>query len=134
MKSTWMEAALTHTLPQVVPIRNTVLIKSDGTAVAVGSNSGQCDLPALDGGVTYTYVAVGAYHTVLLRSDGTAVAGGNNMYGQSALPTLDVLRYISPSPPQTASSRGDPAARYSQREAGARVIDCARARLRCSAS
>ena len=33
---------------------HTVLLRSDGPAVACGSNfDGQCDLPALDGGRTY---------------------------------------------------------------------------------
>ena len=39
--------------------------------VACGrSAQGQCDVPALEGGLTYTYVAAGGLHTVLLRSDG----------------------------------------------------------------
>ena len=39
---------------------HTVLLRSDGTAAAFGDNDdGQCDLPALDGGLTYTQAAAG---------------------------------------------------------------------------
>merc|ERR1712045_44026 len=65
-------------------------LRSDGTAVACGSNSyGRCIIPALDGGVTYTQVAAGLRHTVLLRSDGTAAACGGNSEGQCNIPALD---------------------------------------------
>lgn len=70
---------------------HTALIRSDGTAVACG-NYGRCTLPkipALDGDLTYTQVAVGSNHIVLLKSDGTAVACGNNTVGQCNLPALD---------------------------------------------
>ena len=69
---------------------HTVLLTSDGAAVACGSNHhGQCAIPALDTGLSYTHVAAGRNHTVLLRSDGTAVACGENCAGQCNLPTLD---------------------------------------------
>ncbi|CAK0790759.1 unnamed protein product [Prorocentrum cordatum] len=69
---------------------HTVLLRSDGTAVAFGSNDrGQCAVPALDGGLSYTQVAAGWAHTVLLRSDGTAVAFGSNREGQCSVPALD---------------------------------------------
>jgi len=69
---------------------HTVLLRSDGTAVACGrQGNGQCNIPALDDGLTYTQVAAGDYHTVLLRCDGTAVACGNNKYGQCNIPALD---------------------------------------------
>ncbi|CAK0816528.1 unnamed protein product, partial [Prorocentrum cordatum] len=69
---------------------HTVLLRSDGTAVAFGSNDrGQCAVPALDGGLSYTQVAAGGAHTVLIRSDGTAVAFGWNLYGRCAVPALD---------------------------------------------
>jgi len=69
---------------------HTVLLRSDGTAVACGLNDeGQCDLPALEEGVIYTQIAAGAFHTVLLRSDGTAVACGRNNEGQCDLPALE---------------------------------------------
>ncbi|CAK0798807.1 unnamed protein product [Prorocentrum cordatum] len=65
----------------------TVLLGSDGTAVACGDNEeGQCELPAQDGGETYSQVAAGAQRTALLRSDGTAVACGENFFGQCELP------------------------------------------------
>ncbi|CAK0907181.1 unnamed protein product, partial [Prorocentrum cordatum] len=69
--------------------RHTVLLRSDGTAVACGYNDeGQCDIPALVGDVTYTQVAAGGRHTVLLRSDGTAMACGYNDEGQCDIPAL----------------------------------------------
>ncbi|CAK0901333.1 unnamed protein product [Prorocentrum cordatum] len=62
---------------------------SDGTAAACGLNfAGQCDVPALPAGLTYTQVAAGGGHTVLLRSDGTAAACGLNGDGQCDLPAL----------------------------------------------
>ncbi|CAK0819108.1 unnamed protein product [Prorocentrum cordatum] len=69
--------------------RHTVLLRSDGSAVACGGNEdGQCDLPALTGALAYTQVAAGEWHTVLLRSDGSAVACGGNDDGQCDLPAL----------------------------------------------
>ena len=59
-----------------------VLLRSDGQAVACGSNSkGQCDLPVLEEGMSYTHMSAFGSHTVLLRSDGQAVACGFNHYG-----------------------------------------------------
>ena len=50
----------------------TVGLKSDGTVVAVGSNSlGQCDV---EGWTDIVAVSAGARHTVGLKSDGTVVA------------------------------------------------------------
>ena len=44
--------------------------------VAVGSNEdGQCDIPDLEEGVSYKYVAAGSQHTVLLTSDGKVSRG-----------------------------------------------------------
>ncbi len=60
--------------------RHTAGVKSDGTAVAVGSNDdGQCDV---GGWTDITQVAAGWVHTVGLKSDGTAVAAGHNVQGQ----------------------------------------------------
>ena len=79
---------------------HTVLLKSDGTAVACGRNDhGQCNIPALKEGVSYTNVAVvhtsTAHHTVLLKSDGSAVACGCNLYGQCDIPELPKgIRYV----------------------------------------
>merc|ERR1712159_978354 len=78
---------------------HTVLLKSDGTAVACGHNrNGQCSIPPLDEGLTYTQVAAGACHTVLLKSDGTAVACGNNRKGQCSIPPLEAAWYIASRP------------------------------------
>jgi hypothetical protein len=58
--------------------------------VACGSNHyGQCDIPLLDEGISYTQVSAGCTHTVLLRSDGTAVASGGNFFGECNIPRLD---------------------------------------------
>ena len=55
---------------------HTVGLKSDGTVVAIGSNSNyQCEVN------TWTdiiQIAAGGCHTVGLKSDGTVVAAGNN--------------------------------------------------------
>ncbi|PRC57858.1 hypothetical protein C6A85_31430, partial [Mycobacterium sp. ITM-2017-0098] len=65
----------------------TVLLRSDGTAVAFGNNeAGKLNIPPLPAGITYTQVATNGYHTVLLRSDGTAVAVGNNGTGALSIP------------------------------------------------
>eukprot|EP00438_Fugacium_kawagutii_P033990 Skav211205 [mRNA] locus=scaffold934:24465:25352:- [translate_table: standard] len=69
---------------------HTVLLRSDGCAVACGNDDdGQCQIPPLDNGVTYTQVAAGFRHTVLLRSDGFAVACGYNDDGQCDIPPLE---------------------------------------------
>jgi alpha-tubulin suppressor-like RCC1 family protein/ABC-type branched-subunit amino acid transport system substrate-binding protein len=55
-------------------------LKSDGTVVAVGSNSwGQCDVGGWTGIIQ---VAAGWAHTVGVKSDGTVVAVGLNNWGQ----------------------------------------------------
>ena len=74
-----------------------MLLRSDGSAVACGENGeGQCDLPALGAGLSYTQVAAGGDFTVLLRSDGSAVACGWNGAGQCDLPALGAgLSYVA---------------------------------------
>jgi len=65
----------------------TVLLQSDGTVVARGLNeNGQCDIPPLEKGLSYTQVSAGLYHTVLLRSDGSVVACGLNSNRQCNIP------------------------------------------------
>ena len=62
---------------------HSVLLRSDGAAVACGDNRlGQCNIPDLVEGVTYTHVDTGTDHTVLLASDGAAVACGRNDDGE----------------------------------------------------
>ena len=59
--------------------RHTVLLKTDGLAVAVGNDvEGYCEIPPLALGENYTQAVAGCMHTVLLKSDGTAVACGLN--------------------------------------------------------
>ena len=69
---------------------HTVLLRSDGQAVVCGWNSdGQCNIPLLGEGISYSQVSAGNSHTVLLRSDGQAVACGQNSYRQCNIPPLD---------------------------------------------
>ena len=57
--------------------------------MACGRNGvGQCDIPALAEGVTYTQISSGSDHTLLLLSDGTAVACGSDFDGQCSIPAL----------------------------------------------
>ena len=57
--------------------------------VACGLNSdGQCSLPPLDEGVSYSQVSAAGLHTVLLRSDGQAVACGFYSHGKDGIPPL----------------------------------------------
>jgi len=59
---------------------HTVGLKTDGTVVAVGSNTyGECDVASWSG---IQQVAAGVWHTVGLRSDGTVLAVGHNYFGQ----------------------------------------------------
>ena len=76
--------------------QHSVLLRSDGTAVAFGTNRyGQCDIPPLEEGVKYVQVSAGEHHTVLLRSDGTAVACGENERLQCIIPELEEgVRYV----------------------------------------
>ena len=69
---------------------HTVLLRSDGIAVACGANhDGQCNFPRLDDGMLYTKVSAESYHSILLRSDGIAVACGMNKHGQCNIPCLE---------------------------------------------
>ena len=71
---------------------HTVLLKSNGTAIAFGEGRIGClRIPELEEGVSYTQVAAGLYHTVLLRSDGRAVAIQEVADSQPAcaIPTLE---------------------------------------------
>ena len=55
----------------------TVLLRSDGRAVACGVNDcGQCNIPPLHSALHYTQVCAGCRCTVLLRSDGTLTHSG----------------------------------------------------------
>ncbi|HVS08805.1 MAG TPA: hypothetical protein VMS76_02950, partial [Planctomycetota bacterium] len=68
---------------------HTVARRSEGSVVAWGDNTyGQCNVPALPGGLTYVEVAAGWFHTVARRSDGSVVAWGWNNYGQCNVPAL----------------------------------------------
>jgi len=61
--------------------------RSDGSVVAWGKNDrGQCNVPALPGGLTYLRVAAGEKHCVARRSDGSVVAWGSNQVSQCNVP------------------------------------------------
>ena len=68
----------------------TLLLRSDGIAVACGCNlDGQCEIPPLEEGMSYTQVSAGRFHTVLLRSDGNAVACGDSSHDEFFIPPLE---------------------------------------------
>eukprot|EP00929_Paragymnodinium_shiwhaense_P056673 TRINITY_DN28364_c0_g5_i1.p1 TRINITY_DN28364_c0_g5~~TRINITY_DN28364_c0_g5_i1.p1 ORF type:complete len:1149 (-),score=203.64 TRINITY_DN28364_c0_g5_i1:86-3532(-) len=68
---------------------HTVLLRSDGQAVAFGRNrEGRCSVPRSPPGIRYVAVATGYWHTVLVQSDGLAVAFGSNSDGQCNVPVL----------------------------------------------
>ena len=74
----------------------TALLCADGSAVACGSNIfGQCNIPPLKKGISYTQVSAGGDHLVLLRSDGQAVACGYTGHGQCDIPPLDEGRFYT---------------------------------------
>ena len=82
-------------------LAHTVLLQSDGQAVACGDNSsGACNIPRLEENLTYLQVSAGGVtnglgHTVLLQSDGCAVACGDNIQGQCDLPILEPgVKYV----------------------------------------
>lgn len=71
-------------------LQHTVLLTSNGTAVACLYNEwGQCNIPPLNEGMSYTQVSADVCRIVLLRSDGTAVACGDNQDGRCNIPPLD---------------------------------------------
>ncbi|MEU0495790.1 Ig-like domain-containing protein [Mycobacterium sp. NPDC006124] len=75
----------------------TVLLRSDGAAVAVGGTvyGPVGAVPALPAGVTYTQVSTTSFYTLLLRSDGTTVGFGAAPNGQLDIPALPAgTRYI----------------------------------------
>lgn len=75
---------------------HTILLQSDGSAVACGTNTfGQCSIPPLSEGLTYTQASAGRGHTALLRSDGQVVLCGSNSHGQCNVPPLkEGISYI----------------------------------------
>ena len=65
-------------------------LRSNGTVTAWGDNArGQCNIPALELGVTCTEIAAGGAHSLLLKSDGTVTAWGDNYFGQCNIPALE---------------------------------------------
>ena len=74
---------------------HTMLLRSDGHAVACGSNdTGRCSIPRLALNMSYSQVSAGQNHTMLLRSDGHAVACGCNVFGQCNIPPLEEGIYM----------------------------------------
>lgn len=66
-------------------VLHSVVLKSDGTVSAFGTNNeGQTTVPAGLGNVVA--VSAGGYHTLALKSNGTVVAWGSNSQGQTSIP------------------------------------------------
>lgn len=65
-------------------IGHLVAVRSDGAAVAWGSNSnGQATVPPAPPGAFYMQAAAGALHSLFLLSDGTIAGAGSNSAGQA---------------------------------------------------
>ena len=76
--------------------RHSVLLRSDGSAVACGGNDlRQCNIPPLEKEVCYTQISAGNDFSVLLRSDGSAVARGANDERQCSIPMFATGSYVS---------------------------------------
>ena len=83
----------------------TVGLKADGTAVAVGSNGhGQCDV---SGWRDIVAVSAGWIHTVGLKADGTVVAVGSNKYGQCEVSDWRDIVAISANDVHTVGLKAD---------------------------
>ena len=66
---------------------HTVLLRSDGCAIAFGENQyGQCAIPALDGEKRDIQVVAGQMLLGLLKSDGSAIICGKNEGGRCTIP------------------------------------------------
>jgi alpha-tubulin suppressor-like RCC1 family protein len=60
---------------------------SNGQITAQGDNMyGQCQVPPLPLGMTYTQIAAGKHHSLAIRSDGQIIAWGDNNTGQCNAP------------------------------------------------
>ena len=83
------EGRLTHRCPLEVC---TALLGSDGRATSCGYNGfGECSIPYLSDGVTYSQVSARDAHTALLRSEGRAVSCGSNGCGECKIPSSRTL-------------------------------------------
>ena len=79
--------------PGSLSIQGRLHMIRNGESALDRGETGECDLPPLEEGMTYTQAAA-SIHTVLLRSDGSAVACGVNDWGQCDIPALNEgLRY-----------------------------------------
>ena len=88
--------------------QHTVLLKSDGTAVAWGCNKYlQCNIPSLPEKVKYIQVAAGAYHTVLLRDDNRVVACGLDTDGRCKIPSYNDYIQVAAGTSHTVLLRKD---------------------------
>jgi alpha-tubulin suppressor-like RCC1 family protein len=84
---------------------HTVGLKTDRTAVAVGSNGlGQCDV---GGWTNIDQVAAGNAHTVGVESDGDVVAVGWNLYGQCNVGGWTNITQVAAGSAHTVGRRSD---------------------------
>ena len=87
---------------------HTVLLRSDGTAVAWGCNKYlQCNIPSLPEKVKYIQVAAGGYHTVFLRDDNRVVACGYNTDGRCKIPSYNDYIQVAAGTSHTVLLRED---------------------------
>jgi len=88
---------------------HTVLLRSDGIVVGVGSNDfGQLNLPELPEGVTYVNIGAGYNHTVLLRSDGVVVRPAPRRASPAAPSSPSWSASSTPDPTPSAANVGYP--------------------------
>lgn len=79
-------------MSSIVGARHSALRRTDGTVLAVGSNtSGECntdswsDIIAVAAGNAHAARSTGPSHTLGLRADGVVLAAGANTYGRKKL-------------------------------------------------
>ncbi len=84
---------------------NTIGLRSDGTAVAIGYNRwGECNVGTW---TAIQQVSAGGDHAVGLKNDGTVVATGTNNYGQCNVGTWTAINQVSAGYAHTVGLKSD---------------------------